>query len=197
VIDKLQQRSWRFKELMVETEIPEKTLWRILKELEFYGLAVKKADGAWGWYLCKRTFSPRDYELMIEHSMHVIFGARTRARFGERDAQDIAHTSAYALLRSYDKGALERDFPEFAGHLKTGYQDLFAFFEKWKKMPEVGKVTHFDGGLEPDEAEQEAVENILRQVGGELAVIITKVRNGIPLEGYCDFCPHKHLTIKE
>lgn len=197
MIDKLQQRSWRFKELMVETEISEKTLWRILKELEFYGLAVKKTDGAWGWYLCKRTFSPRDYELMIKHSRHVIFGARVRARFGERDAQDIAHTSAYALLRSYDKGALERDFPEFAGHLKTGYQDLFTLFEKWRKIPEAGKVTHLDGGSEPNEAEQETVENILRQVGGELAVIITKVRNGIPLEGYCDFCPHKHLTIKE
>lgn len=182
VIEKLQQRSWHFKELMAETEIPEKTFSRILKELGFYGLAVKKSDGAWGWYLCRQAFSPRDYELMIRHSEHIVFG--------DSEVEGIEQAPPYALLQSYENETLEQRFPEFAGHLRTGYQDLFALFRRWVEIQHTREI------LEKSER-RVAEENIIRQVGGDLAVIITKVRNGIPLEGYCNFCPHTNLVIKE
>lgn len=43
----------------------------------------------------------------------------------------------------------------------------------------------------------ERLDNALREMGGEIAVIFRQIEHGIPLKGYCDFCPDLELTIKE
>lgn len=188
VIDLLKKKSYRYSEMVRETGIAESTMDRIFKELKILGLVEKKVDGLWEWYLYRRTFSPIEYELLMKHSRHVILE-------GRMDMQAFEETSAYRVLRFYDKGVLKRDFPDFLGHLRTGYPELSVLFEKWKKLPETAKVSDA-GGFEPLKEETETMENIVYQVGGQLSVIIMKVRNGIPLEGHCDFCPYMRFAIE-
>src|SRR5208337_3169046 len=64
------KKSWSdLKELKVQKrEIPDKTLARLLENLEYWNLA-KKEENYWVWYENVRVFSSKDdYDLAIEHS---------------------------------------------------------------------------------------------------------------------------------
>lgn len=43
----------------------------------------------------------------------------------------------------------------------------------------------------------ERLDNVLREIGGEIAVIFRKIEHGTPLRGYCDFCPNWDITTED
>ena len=190
VIDLLKKKAYRYSELVSEAKISESTIDRILGELKFLGLAHKRVDHAWEWYLYKTDYSPMNLELAIKHSKDIVFRRI-------KDYPGIMYAGPYQLLMSHDEQALQQNYSEFAGHMKTGYPTLCSLFERWRELPRCSKVTLVGEDEEPSEAELDAVEDILQQVARELNVIVTKVRNGIPLEGRCYACPHISLAIKE
>jgi len=75
VIDALVEgkKKWSdLKGLKVEKrEIPDKTLDRLLENLEYWGL-VNKEDDYWVWYEYSLVLSPHNYQLAIEHSRKLL-----------------------------------------------------------------------------------------------------------------------------
>jgi hypothetical protein len=56
---------------LVNLNIPEKTLDRILDYLQYWGLARKEAD-YWVWYEYSRVFTPEEFNLYLEHSRKLL-----------------------------------------------------------------------------------------------------------------------------
>jgi len=109
-----------------------------------------------------------------------------------RAIKEVSKYLVYPLLRLYDSGEFAALFPEFLGHLKTGYNELYSLFERWSTLPLNVRVeiVELDSELEgPTEEQVELAKKIRFQVGQNLDSIIRGVENGQKLDGECDFCP--------
>lgn len=212
VIKALKERPMTWKEL-TQLGIPEKTLQRILQEyLIFWGLVQKHEDGYYSWYERKREFSKSEYELALQHSKAIIFGNKTMLGISKYTIDSLVN--AYVMDRE--------EVTEFFSHLKTGYPQIYKKFERCLnilkergrliKQIDKTKSKHDDlkvnytlsRCVEVDSAPKEKLgfiekkyEDALKDLAGELAIVFMQVKNGIPLEGYCPFCPHIRLKIKE
>ena len=80
--------------------IPEKTLDRRLKDLEYLGLAKKEGD-YWVWYEHLRIFNSQfDYDLAIKHSRELIPAIRSMLSIKETERTEL-YFAAKEHLRSY------------------------------------------------------------------------------------------------
>lgn len=98
----------------------------------------------------------------------------------------------YKLLLLVDSGEFETRFPEFAGHVKTGYKKLSRLFQRWSELPLLAKVTNAGENSKKSgstEAQQKLADDVLREVDLKLDFVIRRVKNGSKLEGRCDICP--------
>ena len=130
-----------------------------------------------------------------------------------QEIQDIGHIS-------------HLDDKCFVQHLKTGYfKEVYSLMQKYRQlMDETGfsKRTGFPKlsetlgdlftGLTPQESVSQAatlkenkhaeeeklneIENLRNLLIEKIYSIANDVKNGIPLQGYCDYCPEQKITIK-
>jgi len=198
--------------------IPEKTLERILQDhLIPWGLVQKNKDGYYVWFEQKHEFSKTEYELALQHSKNLIFGNETMVGISKYTIDQLIN--AYVM-------SPEEVIPFFK-HLETGYPLIHRKFmkcietlkERGKLIKQVTKSPDKDAlrinyslfapgciDINPSQEQEfiviekkleKKIENCLKDLAGEFAIIFMQVKNGIPLEGYCDFCPHRKLVIKE
>ena len=211
VIEGLRKKPMTWKEL-AELGIPEKTLQRILQDyLISWGLVQKNKDGYYVWFEQKRELSKAEYELALQHSKNLIFGNETML--------GISQYTIDSLINAYIMNP-EEVIP-FFNHLETGYPLIYRKFQKClETLKERGKlIKQITKSLNKDtlrisysffppihinpsqkqefELIEKKLQNCFKDLAGEFAIISMQVKNGIPLEGYCDFCPHRKLKIVE
>jgi hypothetical protein len=123
IIDEIRKKPASWSDLKEKTKLPEKSLTRYLKSLEFWGLAKKNDAGYWDWHERVRIYeTEHDYNIAVNHSKKLLdtmtgfFGVSTihAAWFQNREAQSP---------KTQDQLFLSATVRE---HLKTGYPSLYA-----------------------------------------------------------------------
>lgn len=151
VIDLLKKKCLKTEELSTEAQVPIRTLWRILGELQTFGLADKK-DGLWIW--CKDIKSwqgnPVMYDIAIKHAKDLLPGFLALAEdYPQGRYQDTGDNK-------YVSPEQAEELKEFAeSHLKTApsyqpiYNKLIEFRRLKSKFNELynGKVEKIWQGL--------------------------------------------------
>jgi|WetSurMetagenome_2_1015567.scaffolds.fasta_scaffold418363_1 hypothetical protein len=90
----------------------------------------------------------------------------------------------------------------------TGYTEKVQLITEYReKAKALGLSDDFDQGYFDEkgnhlsfrlgELEKSELENMRSNIIGRFYCYIDLVKNGIPLEGTCNSCPLKHLSIKE
>jgi len=112
VIDALREKPRKHNELVRKVGLYEKTVDRILNELSFMGLAIKRNDGYWSWHEYSRTdLAPDEQKNLLDHAM------KLKPSFDavlNREQEEI------------------REFAE--KHLQTGYPGIYEKLVKFKRL---------------------------------------------------------------
>ena len=215
VIDALMkgQKTWSdLKTLRVQNrEIADKTLDRLLKTLNYWGLAEKdKERGYWVWCENSQVFdSDKKYNLAIEHSRKLLSALDEMKNF-YFNLEDPLFLSAKEHLRSYpevyknlekleklispkNKELIQRISQSISDPHKRLEQymyhpfQLIHFLLAWKPSPdEVETRDNLLAALKPD---FEDSFPIIREFSGDISLLKFKVEMGTPLEGKCFSCP--------
>ena len=123
LIDFLKRKTAKPKELLKETGIPERSLFRILKELEALGLAEKREDGYWAWYTCKRKYNPG----LAEHAKQLAPGFEAVLPF-------YVHTR-YTVGDNYLPMEKVNEFKKYAlEHIRKGYPVINSSLTQFRKL---------------------------------------------------------------
>jgi len=158
-------------------------------------------------------FTPKSYELALQHSKLIILGDKTRMGISSYPIKSLVNIFVMDPKMVMD----------FFNHLRTGYPQIYEKFEECLRiLKERGrlikritgrrgnilKVSYTFGalgrGIEINDADihklnliEKRFEKSIKELANELETIYKEVESGIPLKGYCDFCPHRKLVIKE
>ncbi|MBS7647998.1 MAG: hypothetical protein QW763_03700 [Archaeoglobaceae archaeon] len=156
-------------------------------------------------------FTQKGYELALQHSKHIIFGNGSH--------MGISRYSIGSLLNAYVMS--RKEVMPFFSHLRTGYPKIYEKFENCLRiLRKRGRFINRITGLKKNTlkvnytlcsslvsatfAEKQKLKGIdkelekaLKELADELDTIYKEVESGIPLKGYCDFCPHRKLVIEE
>lgn len=112
VIDALRNKPMRHNELVKKVGIPEKTVDRILHELKFMRLAIKRKDGYWSWYEYSQIdLTLEEQEKLLEH------------------AEKLKPSFDAILNREQEE---DRKFAE--KHLQTGYPVIYEKLVKFERL---------------------------------------------------------------
>jgi hypothetical protein len=79
---------------------------------------------------------------------------------------------------------------ELSGDALDSYK--YAQESEWKQLEKQFSLEDFKN---LEQLERDLIE-IAEKALGRLSTISLKVEHGIPLEGWCEYCPHEHITIE-
>lgn len=112
--------------------------------------------------------------------------------------------SAISIIAFGSREEYEPELSYLRQHLKTGYYEkvYLPLKELKEKMPEeefrnylmVGAPVV--GAPEPPEPSEDVI-TLVKDLSWDINAIISQVEHGVPLQGYCDACPDRVLTIKD
>lgn len=207
VIEALREgkKSWGdLKELKVQNrEIPDKTLDRLLKNLDYWGLAEKEGD-FWVWYEYSRVFTPHNFDLAMKHSKRLLFQFQTLVHHPDKNSQDLEYvamkehlkfyhdTDTYLKLEKYEKA-----FIEIKKKINANKEMLSKFFPNLNPFRIIEdydksfKATTPDEEKLKDELEKELDKfywETYSPLKRDLGSLETKIAHRNPLEGKCSLC---------
>jgi len=155
VFEELAKGPKRWSELKEATEIPEKTLARILERISKWGVASKNEEGKWilnaYTHLYYRIFkSEEEKKLYLKHSEEEILPGlycllQSLGAIARGALKDLGFDEEedYEILEKLEEDA--------RSHIKTGYPELHEKIEKcfdlWEKMGDLINSTHPDLNL--------------------------------------------------
>jgi len=174
IIDILKDgKALKAKELAIKTDIPIRTLWRILKELKTCGLAEQRPDKYWVWseYENRWKGSPIEYKACIGHGINLIPGFKELInnavpefwfpqyiRFNQMDeeTEKVGTLISYPKLPTYTKLSILSECAE--NHLKR-YPTIYENLRICKSLSEKYKKADIN------------TQKVLREVGGAVTMI--------------------------
>lgn len=178
-----------------DKDIPEKTLSRILKILEFCGLIKRTARG-WAWYTYKKKYHPR----LAEHAKHLAPGlaalspsyVSTRYTPNNQDPNVLALDSTSRDIKRLNQ------FKEYAlQHIISGYPTIDNLLTQFRNLKskldkmQTDETVKFVNKLE-EEGKTKKLFPMLMQVSeslaGELSKLLLKIEFGHHLDGECELC---------
>jgi hypothetical protein len=148
---------------------------------------------------CKRVFQSRqDYDIALTHSRNLLFSTKDEVRLVQINLGE-------ALERIARKDTHDSDLYCFSQHLKSGYPEVYGLIEKYHKHTRDGTIhsryfqegDELDPKLKKEETMLKRIDCLRASLFEEISAIINKVQNGTPLQGLCDYCPDREITIKD
>jgi hypothetical protein len=134
IVDEIRKKPASWTDLKEKTKLPEKSVTRYLKTLEFWELAKKNDAGYWDWYERVRNYeTEHDYNIALKHSKKLLdilagfFGVSMihPEWFQKREVQS---------LKTLDDLYFSDRVRE---HLKTGYLSLYEEVVDFDKLIEL------------------------------------------------------------
>ena len=140
VINLLKIRKRKHKELVEESGIGERTIDRILAELDALGLVKKEEEkgkrkpfGYWRWYIYIKKYTPKEYDVAIKHSKELMLGFqpfletnpnpllsyRSRPHPQSLETSPIRNDLIKLRIESYRLSVYAEE------HLQTGYPEVY------------------------------------------------------------------------
>lgn len=188
-----------------KAEIPDKTLDRLLKNLEYWGLAKKESD-YWVWYENARVFNSKgEYDLAIEHSRNLVPALKNMINVFSK-YRDSLYSYAREHLKAYPK--IDRPLEEFEKIFNEQNEKLLQKYAE----PVMQRLSTNDPFMvipfiftgTPRDLENLKIDNKLmsklkpiferysknyRQFSEGLSLLTVKIDQGTPLDGTCPICP--------
>lgn len=206
VIDALIEgkKTWSdLKALRVQKgEIPDKTLARLLEDLEYWGLAKKdKESHYWIWY--ERIFrSDQEYVLAIEHSRKLVPALKNMIDVSFK-FRDPLYSAAKEHLKSYPEiyrplGKFEKVFNEENKELLQKYNPELAGSDPFMLISIIPRLE----SRNPIETRTlldklKPFLDLYREFSGRICELQLKIEMGEPLEGMCHLCPRVQILKAE
>jgi len=140
VIAKLRKGPKTWKDLKT-TELPDKSLQRILKDyLHYWGLVTKTKDGKWAWYEHVKTFeSAEEYRMLQKHSRDLIPGIRALIYEVEKFGSPLSRMTREGFVEDtcgvkLDPRVLDKLKAHLTEHLRIGYDGLYNKIKKLRSL---------------------------------------------------------------
>lgn len=224
ILDAIREESRKVSDLSpIAANVTRRTIYNHLERLSLLGLVVNE-KGIWYPKESRRKFRTKnDYEAALDHSKFIMSGSSWRQGVAQYSTYALLQEFSIGLskgLNIHDRGC----GIEFFAHVKTGYPYLYSKFKEGSSLlkergsfikendERLFSIDQFDTPSEyvaqddnevstttRDETNKlnERLDNVLRKIGGEIAVIFRHIEHGTPLKGYCDFCPDLNVTIND
>jgi hypothetical protein len=223
IIDEVKNRPLSLFELeeLVSKKAPvnmitKRTVQNYMAELKALGLVVyNKQERIYEHTENKKVFKNKyNYNIALKHSKNLMFSTKKKQRF---DQMDPYFALEMVLLNDQKKWTEKDDFHKdlydfrcVYQHLRTGYPKLNPLIDKYreqnknKKKRPVGCGPYL-GNLSIEQRMEYFAKEIEKQnkvndsdalLVGKLYFIFRQVKEGIPLQGNCDYCPDKKVSIK-
>lgn len=210
--NKLKEKSMSFSEIeqlfskTVSNVVRRRTVQNYLAELKALGLIIyDEQTKVYASAESKRVFQSRhDYDIALKHSRNLVFSTRDEIRLVQTDP-----FKALDLIAAKDTRDVDLDC--FSQHLRSGYPEVHKLIEEYRKFAgEKGSkssvVSNFafvqeeadsDPKVKEERKRIKKIDDLKALLVGKIFSIINQVQNGIPLQGFCDFCPDREITIKD
>ena len=184
-------------------------------EAKIYGLAGTM----------KKVFqSKHDYDLALKHSKNLVFSNREKQRFDQMDpflALDLLafhdvnnlcpdvddecfvqhlrtgyFKDVYVLMQKYRQLMDETGFSRYPGFPKrfSSFEEAFGSSQTPQEL--VSRAAAHKEAKHREKEKMKEIENLRSLLVGKIYSIVNDVANGIPLQGYCKYCPDRKVTIK-
>ena len=217
MLEKLKERAMRFGEIQLLVKTTRQTVHNYLREFQALGLVEyddEKREYSYSG-IARKSFSKHDYDIARKHSVNLLLKneelMNLEGFYGKM-------TPEYVL----DQIVVLDPEPEFLEtsylmqHLKSGYcRSFWIQFQKYKELmerhgyPIVPFSVDFKGvkhGYFPEMWEQfgslpqddrEDLKSLREHLLVALYRIILEVSHGSPLDGWCDACPARKVSIQK
>lgn len=176
-------------------KIVKRSVQNYMAELIALGLVHHNSEaGVYELADSKQVFqSEYDYNIALKHSKLLTLSTSENQRLDQMNPY-----SALDLLAYDDKENRDIDDQCLSQHIRTGYYELHLLLQKYRKTSYLKeKGLQLEPLYSPKERKQVKEFQDLRDLlVGKISSIVNDVRHFIPLQGFCDCCPHRRITIK-
>jgi hypothetical protein len=189
--------------------VGKRTIQNYMAELNGLGLVVY--DPVFATYSAtetKRVFkSKQDYNIALKHSKNLLLSTSKKQRLDQMNP-----LSAFDLIM-FPEDSLGKDIYDFCllQHIKTGYHETNKLMEKYKQsmdklgyskvryLPKLNNPIIGEAKTKTTKANKQMrkLHDLRALLVGKIYTLVDEVKNGIPLEGSCKYCPTPKLTIKD
>ena len=173
----------------------------------------------------KKVFqSKHDYNLALKHSKNLVFSTSEKQRFDQMDpflALDLLafhdvntlcpdvdnecfvqhlrtgyFNDVYVLMQKYRKLMDETGFSKYPGFPKhfSSFEEVFGSAAAPQEL--VSRAAAHKEAPHTAEGKVKEIEDLRNLLVGKIYSIVNDVANGVPLRGYCEYCPDRKVTIK-
>ena len=176
-------------------KIVKRSVQNYMAELIALGLVHHNSEaGVYELADSKQVFqSEYDRDIALKHSKLLTLSTSEKQRLDQMNPY-----SALDLLAYDDKENRDVDDQCLSQHIRTGYYELYLLLQKYRKTScPKEKGFQLEPLSSPEERKQVKEFKDLRDLlVGKIYSIVDDVRHFIPLQGFCDRCPHRRITIK-
>jgi predicted transcriptional regulator len=172
----------------------------------------------------KKEFqSKHNYDLALKHSKNLVSSTSEKQRFDQMDpflALDLLafhdinpcpdvddecfvqhlktgyFKDVYVLMQKYRQLMDETGFSRYLGFPKyfSSFEEPFGSSQTPQEL--VSRVAAHKEAKHMEKDKIKEIENLRNLLVGKIYSIVNEVANGIPLQGYCEYCPDRKVTIK-
>ncbi|HIH89622.1 TPA: hypothetical protein HA344_10520 [Candidatus Bathyarchaeota archaeon] len=173
-------------------ERSDRTLRNYLEDLKGIGVIFyDDENNRYTWCENKRIYTKKEYDVALKHSKLITLSHNEPYFWGFNNFEP--HAAIKCLGNPNDQ-----QFELFREHLQSGYPDIWNILEnyqqKYQEVPEKGMFELRENSPEIV-AKRREIFKLEAQLANEVYHIVDLVVHGTPLNGTCENCTSKHLSI--